>query len=77
MPFVKHILVGSPSKRQIPGAEHPLSPSEHEVLELLSKEPIADMPGVNIETDRKHLHNIYESLQVNSRTEAGVKYLGR
>jgi DNA-binding NarL/FixJ family response regulator len=61
------------------GAEHPLS--MREVLELLSKglpyKEIADMLGVNIETVRKHCHNIYEKLQVSSRTEAVVKYLGR
>jgi len=63
------------------GAEHPLSMREREVLELLSKglpyKEIADMLGVNIETVRKHCHNIYEKLQVSSRTEAVVKYLGR
>lgn len=62
------------------GAEHPLSAREREVLELLSKglpyKEIADMLGVNIETVRKHCHNIYERLQVSSRTEAVVKYLG-
>lgn len=63
------------------GTEHPLSMREREVLELLSKglpyKEIADMLGVNIETVRKHCHNIYEKLQVSSRTEAVVKYLGR
>ena len=63
------------------GAEHPLSMREREVLELLSKglpyKEIAEMLGVNIETVRKHCHNIYEKLQVSSRTEAVVKYLGR
>jgi DNA-binding NarL/FixJ family response regulator len=63
------------------GAEHPLSNREREVLELLSKglpyKEIADMLGVNIETIRKHCHNIYEKLQVSSRTEAVVKFLGK
>jgi DNA-binding NarL/FixJ family response regulator len=61
--------------------DHPLSAREREVLELLSKgllyKEIADALGVNIETIRKHCHNIYEKLQVSSRTEAVVKYLGR
>lgn len=63
------------------GTEQPLSAREREVLELLSKglpyKEIADMLSVNIETVRKHCHNIYEKLQVSSRTEAVVKYLGR
>ena len=63
------------------GTDHPLSIREREVLELLSKglpyKEIADMLGVNIETVRKHCHNIYEKLQVSSRTEAVVKFLGK
>jgi DNA-binding NarL/FixJ family response regulator len=63
------------------GAEQPLSTREREVLELLSKglpyKEIADLLGVNIETVRKHCHHIYEKLQVSSRTEAVVKFLGR
>ena len=64
-----------------PGAEQTLSIREREVLELLSKglpyKEIADMLGINIETVRKHCHNIYEKLQVSSRTEAVVKFLGK
>lgn len=63
------------------GEEQPLSAREREVLELLSKglpyKEIADMLGVNIETVRKHCHNLYEKLQVSSRTEAVVKFLGK
>jgi DNA-binding NarL/FixJ family response regulator len=63
------------------GKEQPLTAREREVLELLSKglpyKEIADMLGVNIETVRKHCHNIYEKLQVSSRTEAVVKFLGK
>ena len=64
-----------------PGTEQPITTREREVLELLSKglpyKEIADMLGVSIETVRKHCHNIYEKLQVNSRTEAVVKFLGK
>ena len=63
------------------GVEQSLSTRERELLELLSKglpyKEIADMLNVNIETVRKHCHNIYEKLQVSSRTEAVVKYLGK
>lgn len=58
-----------------------LSPREREVLEFLAKglpyKEIADLLAVSVETVRKHCHNIYEKLQVSSRTEAVVKYLGR
>lgn len=58
-----------------------LSPREREVLEFLAKglpyKEIADVLAVSVETVRKHCHNIYEKLQVSSRTEAVVKYLGR
>lgn len=64
-----------------PGKEQSLSVREREVLELLSKglpyKSIAGLLGVHIETVRKHCHNIYEKLQVSSRTEAVVKYLGK
>jgi DNA-binding NarL/FixJ family response regulator len=63
------------------GTEQPISAREREVLELLSKglpyKEIADLLGVNIETVRKHCHHIYEKLQVSSRTEAVVKFLGK
>lgn len=63
------------------GGEQPITSREREVLELLSKglhyKEIADMLGVNIETVRKHCHNLYEKLQVSSRTEAVVKFLGK
>lgn len=63
------------------GEAQPLTPREQEVLELLSKglpyKEIADMLNLNIETIRKHCHNIYAKLQVGSRTEAVVKYFGK
>ncbi|HWH70723.1 MAG TPA: response regulator transcription factor [Candidatus Sulfotelmatobacter sp.] len=69
--------------RQVPSAaeEQPLSAREREVLELLSSgllyKEIAARLGVNIETVRKHCHNIYEKLHVNSRTEAAAKWWGK
>ncbi len=51
-----------------------LSGREQEVLSYLSKgyryKEIAGLLFVSIETVRKHIHNIYEKLQVNSRTDA-------
>ncbi len=51
-----------------------LSLREQEILTYLSKgyryKEIAVLLFINIETVRKHIHNIYEKLQVNSRTDA-------
>jgi DNA-binding NarL/FixJ family response regulator len=51
-----------------------LSVREQEILALLSKglryKEIADKLFVSIETVRTHIRNIYEKLQVNSRTDA-------
>jgi DNA-binding NarL/FixJ family response regulator len=51
-----------------------LSKREQEILTLLSKglryKEIADKLFVSVETVRTHIRNIYEKLQVNSRTEA-------
>lgn len=51
-----------------------LSSREQEILGYLAKgyryKEIAGVLFINIETVRKHIHNIYEKLQVNSRTDA-------
>ncbi|OJW83396.1 MAG: DNA-binding response regulator [Bacteroidetes bacterium 46-16] len=51
-----------------------LSPREQEILDFLSKgfryKEIAATLFLSIETVRKHIHNIYEKLQVDSRTDA-------
>ncbi|TAK67237.1 MAG: response regulator transcription factor [Bacteroidetes bacterium] len=56
-----------------------LSPRENEILSYLAKgyryKEIADILFISIETVRTHLRNIYEKLQVRSRTEAVLKYL--
>ena len=56
-----------------------LSPREREVLDLLAKghryKEIATLLSLSYDTVRAHVRNIYEKLQVRSRTEAVVKYL--
>jgi len=56
-----------------------LTKREQEILALLAKgflyKEIADRLGISSSTVRGHLHNIYEKLHVQSRTEAVVKYL--
>jgi RNA polymerase sigma factor (sigma-70 family) len=57
-----------------------LTPREHEILELLAKgyhyKEIAGELSISVMTVRVHLRHIYEKLQVRSRTEAVVKFLG-
>jgi DNA-binding NarL/FixJ family response regulator len=55
-----------------------LSPRECEILDLLTQgfpdKQIADRLGVKHGTVRWHLQNVYEKLQVRSRTEAALKF---
>lgn len=57
-----------------------LSPRESEVIELLASgylyKEVADKLEISPETVRSHVKNICEKLQVRSRIEAVVKYLG-
>ncbi len=58
-----------------------LSPKEHRVLEKLAegfmyKEIAGDMQ-VTLETVRTHIRSIYQKLQVNTKTDAVLKYLGK
>jgi len=58
----------------IPVAANDLSSRENEILEALAKgyryKEIADKFFISIDTVRSHIRNIYEKLQVHSRTEA-------
>jgi len=58
-----------------------LSDRENEVLELLADgllyKEIADRLFISHGTVRQHIHNIYEKLHVNNRTEAVNKYFDR
>jgi DNA-binding NarL/FixJ family response regulator len=58
-----------------------LTDREREVLALLSKgfmyKRIGDQLHISLDTVRFHLRKIYEKLQVHSRAEATMKYLGQ
>jgi DNA-binding NarL/FixJ family response regulator len=58
-----------------------LTPREKDVLDQLARglcyKEVADNPHMGTGTLQTHVHNIYEKLQVHSRTEAVVKYLNR
>jgi DNA-binding NarL/FixJ family response regulator len=58
-----------------------LTARENEILTLLSKgqlyKEIADALKISVSTVRQHIHNIYEKLHVQNRTEALNKAFGR
>jgi DNA-binding NarL/FixJ family response regulator len=58
-----------------------LTARERQILEILATgclyKEISDRLGISFSTVRAHLRNIYEKLQVQSRTEATVKFLKR
>ncbi|MGZ8544447.1 MAG: response regulator [Flavisolibacter sp.] len=58
-----------------------LSQRENEILQLLSKgllyKEIADQLTISTSTVRQHIHNIYEKLHVQNRTEAINKAFGK
>jgi DNA-binding NarL/FixJ family response regulator len=58
-----------------------LSHRENEILQLLSKgllyKEIADQLSISTHTVRQHIHNIYEKLHVQNRTEAINKAFGK
>jgi DNA-binding NarL/FixJ family response regulator len=57
-----------------------LTPREREILDALAKgllyKEIAERLGIGATTVRTHLRSIYDKLQVQTRTEAVVRYLG-
>jgi DNA-binding NarL/FixJ family response regulator len=62
-----------------PGRRPHLSPREEAVLDYLAKgltyKQIADQLSISLDTVRTYLRRIYETLHVQSRTEAIAKYL--
>lgn len=74
MQISRRVVASFQQKQQILQEQQQLSPREREILELLSKglryKEIADQLFISIETVRTHIRNIYEKLQVQSRTEA-------
>jgi DNA-binding NarL/FixJ family response regulator len=58
-----------------------LTPREFEILSLLAKglryKEIAAQLAISPSTVRAHLHSLYGKMEVGSRTEAVVKFLGQ
>lgn len=69
-----------PESRE-PESEFPLTDREREILTYLSKgyryKEISDTLSISFTTVRTHIHNIYEKLQVQSRTDAVNKVFPR
>jgi DNA-binding NarL/FixJ family response regulator len=76
----KVINAFQPVEQKVPEVES-LTKREREMLELLAKgyryKEIADLLFISFETVRTHIHNIYEKLHVQSRTEALNKVFPR
>lgn len=76
--LVAHMATAAPPAT---GGLSRLSARETEILTHLAQgfryKEIADTLGINVETVRTHLRRIYEKLQVTSRTEATLKFLGK
>ncbi|MDX9905293.1 MAG: response regulator transcription factor [Bacteroidales bacterium] len=64
-----------------PAIENGLTAREEEILSYLSKgllyKEIAGKLFIDVETVKTHIRHIYEKLQVHTRSEAIVKYLGK
>ena len=58
-----------------------ISPRQNDILKFLARgmqyKEIAEVLDLSIETIRKHVHKIYQSLHVTSRVEAVNKFFGR
>jgi DNA-binding NarL/FixJ family response regulator len=69
-----------PAMKSGPGMDR-LTPREREILGLLAKgfryKEIGGQLGISASTVRAHLHSIYSKLEVGSRTEAVLRFLGR
>ncbi len=81
MPIARKVVgYFSRIRRQSPDVEK-LSKREYEVLSLLAEgyryKEICSALGISLSTVRTHIRRIYQALQVESRTEATVKFLQR
>ncbi|MEK7254023.1 MAG: response regulator transcription factor [Bacteroidota bacterium] len=79
--IARRVLLAFREMPVAPNNQNHLSERENDVLGLLAKghlyKEIADLLSISMNTVKQHIHHIYEKLQVQNRTEAVLKYLGR
>ncbi len=79
--IARRVLLSFRNMPVTPNNQTLLSERENEVLDLLAKgylyKEIADQLAISLNTVKQHIHHIYEKLQVQNRTEAVLKYLGK
>lgn len=80
-PIARKVVQFFQSKGRTTGLLDQLSPKEHQVLERLARgflyKEIAHEMQITLETVRTHIRSIYQKLQVNTKTDAVLKYLGK
>jgi DNA-binding NarL/FixJ family response regulator len=80
-PIARKVVQFFQSRARNSGLLDQLSPKEYQVLEKLARgflyKEIAEVMGIGLETVRTHIRSIYQKLQVNTRTDAVLKYLGK
>jgi DNA-binding NarL/FixJ family response regulator len=81
MQIARRVVEVFQQKSSEPAEAAALSPRERQIIALLGKgflyKEIADQLGLSVETIRTHIHNIYDKLHVQTRTEAVMKMYGR
>lgn len=79
--IARRVLLSFRQRPTAPEGSPLLSEREIEVLEKLSRgflyKEIASQLGISLNTVKQHIHHIYEKMQVQNRTEAVLRYLGK
>src|SRR5436190_23104824 len=77
--IARKVVASFQKKRKLIDGEDSLTTRENEILEYLTKgflyKEIASALGISKETVKKHIHKIYQKLQVQTRAEAINKIL--
>jgi DNA-binding NarL/FixJ family response regulator len=77
--IARKVVESFQQKATVPSSIIGLTKKEEEILSYLAKgymyKEIAELMFISIDTVRSHIRHIYEKLQVNTRTEATLKYL--